>query len=188
MHIGGVILDVGKQVKIIDDTLCISASQAIELFGVHRNTLAQWVKLGMPKSGSGWYPLKDCYDWVLNYKLGENEEQDEDGNVKPKSDAARKLLYEAKLKQEQAEAAELKNAISRGEYVSRDEVISELKRFFTTLKRSMTGYSRRVAMEVAPFVDPETVRIIEQNITDTTNNVLEQMSVRGVYSAKKTKK
>ncbi len=181
-------MSIGKLVKEVDGVICISASHAVELFGVHRNTLAQWVKLGMPKSGAGWYPLKDCWDWVLDYRLGDDEEEDEDGNKKPKSDAARKLAWEAKLKEQQAEAAELKNAISKGEYVKRDEVVNELQRFFTTLKRSMTGYSRRVAMEVAPFVDPETVRIIEQNITDTTNGVLEQMSVRGVYSAKKTKK
>lgn len=174
-----------KQVKMIDKVLCISASYAADLFGVHRNTLAQWVKLGMPKSGSGWYPLKPCFDWVMNYRLGsEDDPEDEE----PKSDAARKLRYEAKLKEEQAAAARLKNAVTKGEYIKREEVVAELQRFFTTLKRSMTGYSRRVAMEVAPYVEPETVRLIEQNIADTTNAVLQQMSVRGVYYAKKGSK
>ncbi|MGG1650121.1 hypothetical protein [Paenibacillus sp. NRS-1780] len=173
-----------KQVKMIDEVLCISASYAAELFGVHRNTLAQWVKLGMPKVGSGWYPLKPCFDWVMEYRLGGDDEDDEE----PKSDAARKLRFEAKLKEKQAEAAEFKNAVTKGEYIKRDEVVSELQRFFTTLKRSMTGISRRVAMEVAPYVDPETVRLIEQNIADTTGAVLQQMSVRGVYYAKKGKK
>ncbi|MET3831015.1 phage terminase Nu1 subunit (DNA packaging protein) [Paenibacillus sp. DS2363] len=175
-----------NDVKIIEETLCISASYAAELFGVHRNTLAQWVKLGMPKMKSGWYPLKDCHDWVMDYKLGGDDEDDEEGE--PKTDAAKKLKHEARLKEQQAEAAALKNAIARGEYVKREEVTTELQRFFTTLKRSMTGYSRRVAMEVAPFVDPETVRIVEQNIADSTTAVLQQMSVRGVYSAKKSSK
>ncbi|TGV30730.1 hypothetical protein EN829_035855 [Mesorhizobium sp. M00.F.Ca.ET.186.01.1.1] len=96
-----------------------------------------------------------------------------------------KLRYEAELKREQAAAATLKNAISNGEYVKRDDVVSELQRFFVTLRRSMQGYSRKVAMEIAPYVDPDQVRIIEQNITDTTNAVLLQLSVRGVYDAKK---
>ena len=48
----------------------------------------------------------------------------------------------------------------------------------------MEGYSRKVAMEVAPFLDPDQVRIIEQQITDTTNSVLLQLAVRGVYDAK----
>ncbi|KAF6628828.1 hypothetical protein H6F38_19935 [Paenibacillus sp. EKM208P] len=114
--------------------------------------------------------------------------EDESDKGEPKSDAARKLRYEAKLKEKQAEAAELKNAVAKGEYIKREEVVSELRRFFTTLKRSVNGLSRRIAMEVAPYVDPDTVRIIEQNIADSTNVVLEQMSVRGVYHAKKSKK
>ncbi|WP_023990524.1 hypothetical protein [Paenibacillus polymyxa] len=178
-------MGIEKQVKMIDEVLCISASYAAELFGVHRNTLAQWVKLGMPKASNGWYPLKSCFDWVMEYRLGGEDESDEG---EPKSDAARKLRFEAKLKEKQAEAAEFKNAVTKGEYIKREEVVSELRRFFTTLKRSVTGLSRRIAMEVAPYVDPDTVRIIEQNIADTTNVVLEQMSVRGVYNAKKDKK
>ncbi|MEC0234063.1 hypothetical protein P4H71_06925 [Paenibacillus kribbensis] len=174
-----------SNVKMIEETLCISASYAAELFGVHRNTLAQWVKLGMPKMRNGWYPLKGCFDWVLDYRLGANED-DEDGE--PKTDAAKKLHHEAKLKEQQAAAAELKNAVAKGEYVRRDEVVSELQRFFTSLKRSMTGYSRSVAMEVAPYVGPELVREIEQSISDKTNAVLLQMSVRGVYHAKKGRK
>ncbi|QWU18563.1 hypothetical protein KP014_28380 [Paenibacillus sophorae] len=92
------------------------------------------------------------------------------------------------MKEQQAEAAALRNAVAKGEYIRKDEVVSELQRFFTTLKRSMVGYSRKVAMEVAPFVEPDLVRVIEQNITDTTNTVLLQLSVRGVYHAKKGKK
>ncbi|RNB72206.1 hypothetical protein EDM58_21925 [Brevibacillus panacihumi] len=99
--------------------------------------------------------------------------------------AQQKLFYEAKLKEQQTEAATLKNAIAKGEYIKRDDVVAELQRFFTTLKRSMSGFSRKIAMEVAPYVEPEQVRLIEQNITDTTNAVLQQMSVRGVYDAKK---
>lgn len=172
--------------KMIEETLCISASYAVELFGVHRNTLAQWVKLGMPKKKSGWYPLKECFDWVLDYRLGANEDEDEDNG--PITDAAKKLRHEARLKEQQADAAALRNAVSKGEYVRRDEVVGELQRFFTALKRSMTGYSRSVAMEVAPYVSPELVREIEQSISDKTNAVLLQMSVRGVYHAKKGRK
>ncbi|SEP18381.1 Phage DNA packaging protein, Nu1 subunit of terminase [Paenibacillus sophorae] len=175
--------------KMIDETLCISASYTSELFNVHRNTLAQWVKLGMPKAKAGWYPLKECVEWVIAYRTGSGEDDDEDGESKePKTDAAKKLRHEARLKEQQAEAAALRNAVAKGEYIRKDEVVSELQRFFTTLKRSMVGYSRKVAMEVAPFVEPDLVRVIEQNITDTTNTVLLQLSVRGVYHAKKGKK
>ena len=63
--------------------------------------------------------------------------------------------------------------------------MSELQRFFISLRRSMSGFSRKIAMEVAPYVEPDQVRLIEQSISDTTNAVLLQLSVRGVYDAKK---
>ncbi|MED4572835.1 hypothetical protein P9302_25825 [Brevibacillus agri] len=169
--------------KMIEKRLCLSTSAMCEVLDVHRNTLAQWVKLGMPKCANGWYPLKDCLLWVQDYKGTSNNQAPE--NEEKMTLAQQKLFYEAKLKEQQTEAATLKNAIAKGEYIKRDDVVSELQRFFTTLKRSMAGFSRKIAMEVAPFVEPEQVRIIEQNITDTTNAVLLQMSVRGVYDAKK---
>lgn len=168
---------------MIEKRLCLSTSAMCEVLDIHRNTLAQWVKLGMPKCANGWYPLKDCLLWVQDYKGTSNNQAPE--NEEKMTLAQQKLFYEAKLKEQQTEAATLKNAIAKGEYIKRDDVVSELQRFFTTLKRSMAGFSRKIAMEVAPFVEPEQVRIIEQNITDTTNAVLLQMSVRGVYDAKK---
>lgn len=168
---------------MIEKRLCLSTSAMCEVLDVHRNTLAQWVKLGMPKCANGWYPLKDCLLWVQDYKGTSNNQAPE--NEEKMTLAQQKLFYEAKLKEQQTEAATLKNAIAKGEYIKRDDVVSELQRFFTTLKRSMAGFSRKIAMEVAPFVEPEQVRVIEQNITDTTNAVLLQMSVRGVYDAKK---
>lgn len=168
---------------MIEKRLCLSTSAMCEVLDVHRNTLAQWVKLGMPKCANGWYPLKDCLLWVQDYKGTSNNQAPE--NEEKMTLAQQKLFYEAKLKEQQTEAATLKNAIAKGEYIKRDDVVSELQRFFTTLKRSMAGFSRKIGMEVAPFVEPEQVRIIEQNITDTTNAVLLQMSVRGVYDAKK---
>ncbi|QOT13521.1 hypothetical protein JNUCC32_13495 [Paenibacillus sp. JNUCC32] len=96
-----------------------------------------------------------------------------------------KLKYEAQLKEQQAEAATLKNAISKGEYIRREDVVSELQRFFISLRRSMGGFSRKIAMEISPYLEPEQVRLIEQNIADTTNAALLQLSVRGVYDAKK---
>ncbi|EJW16914.1 hypothetical protein PAV_1c08990 [Paenibacillus alvei DSM 29] len=96
-----------------------------------------------------------------------------------------KLRYEALLKKEQAEAATLRNEVERGEYIRRDEAIGDLQRFFVILRRSLTGFSRKVATEIAPYVSPEQARQIEQNIADVVHGVLLQMSVRGVYDAKK---
>ncbi|MFX3635443.1 MAG: hypothetical protein ACE3L7_04095 [Candidatus Pristimantibacillus sp.] len=167
--------------KIIDEALCINTSALCEVLSVHRNTLAQWVKAGMPKKANGWYELKVTINWVMdNRGVKKTPDSEEDMTL-----SQQKLFYEAKLKEQQADAATLKNAISKGEYIRREDVVSELQRFFVVLKRSMTGYSRRIAVEVAPYVEPEQVRIIEQSIADTTNEALLQLSVRGVYDAKK---
>lgn len=173
-----------RKVKVIEDSLCISTSELCELFDVHRNTIAQWGKLGLPKKTNGWYPLKEVVQWVMDYR-GAAKKKATDDPDEEMSLAQQKLFYEAKLKEQQADAATLKNAIAKGEYISRDEVVSELQRFFTTLRRSMAGYSRKIAMEVSPYLDPTQVRMIEQSITDTTNEVLLQLSVRGVYDAKR---
>ncbi|GIO08000.1 hypothetical protein J31TS6_40280 [Brevibacillus reuszeri] len=171
-------MDISKAVKVIDGRLCLSSAAICEVLDIHRNTLQNYTKAGLPKTKTGWFDLGEVIRWRAEREGAKGSGEDE-------SHAQMKLRYEAELKREQAAAATLKNAIANGEYVKRDDVVSELQRFFVTLRRSMGGFSRKVAMEIAPYVDPDQVRIIEQNITDTTNAVLLQLSVRGVYDAKK---
>lgn len=167
--------------KMIDGALCIGTSELCEILSVHRNTIAQWERTGMPKKARGWYSLKDVIKWVVeNRGVKKTPDSEEEMTL-----AQQKLFYEAKLKEQQADAATLKNAIAKGEYIKREDVVSELQRFFTSLKRSMGGYSRKIAMEIAPYLEPDQVRVIEQGISDATNAVLLQLSVRGVYDARK---
>ncbi|UED76088.1 hypothetical protein [Brevibacillus sp. DP1.3A] len=171
-------MDISKSVKVIEGKLCLSSTAICEVLDIHRNTLQNYTKAGLPKVKTGWFDLREVIRWRAEREGAKASGEDE-------SHAQMKLRYEAELKREQAAAATLKNAIANGEYVKRDDVVSELQRFFVTLRRSMQGYSRKVAMEIAPYVDPDQVRIIEQNITDATNVVLLQLSVRGVYDVPK---
>lgn len=167
--------------KMIDGALCIATSELCEVLDVHRNTIAQWERSGMPKKARGWYSLKEVIFWVMDNRGVKKNQDDEEGMTL----SQQKLKYEAQLKEQQAEAATLKNAIAKGEYIKREDVVSELQRFLVSLRRSMGGFSRKIAMEVAPYVEPDQVRMIEQSISDTTNAALLQLSVRGVYDAKK---
>ncbi|MFB4326020.1 hypothetical protein RB298_27220 [Priestia sp. BR_2] len=167
--------------KMIDGALCIATSELCEVLDVHRNTIAQWERSGMPKKARGWYSLKEVISWVMDNRGVKKNQDDEEGMTL----SQQKLKYEAQLKEQQAEAATLKNAIAKGEYIKREDVVSELQRFLVSLRRSMGGFSRKIAMEVAPYVEPDQVRMIEQSISDTTNAALLQLSVRGVYDAKK---
>lgn len=104
------------------------------------------------------------------------------------SDEAKKLKWEAELKKLKAEEAEFKNAIIKGEYISKDEITAELQRFFVVLKRSMLGYSRRIAVEVSPYVEPMVARRIEKMVQELTLDALEQISIDGIYEPPKKKK
>ena len=72
---------------------------------------------------NGWYPLYGVIEWYIDNK-GPNKENSARVEL-----SGIKLSHETRLKEAQAEAAELKNAVAKGEYVKRDDVVSELQRF-----------------------------------------------------------
>lgn len=174
-------MEIDKLFKEINGKICISSKGVQTVLGIHRNTLRNYTLAGLEKVQTGWFELTAVIDFMAK-KEGATANDGEE------SLAQMKLRYEALLKKEQAEAATLKNEVERGEYIRRTEAVGDLQRFFVTLRRSMTGFSRKIATEVAPYVTPEQARQIEQSITDIVHGVLLQMSVRGVYDAKKANK
>ena len=178
-------MELDKIVKIINDKICLNTSTMCEVLEIDRSTLTRWETDGCPKSARGWWPLKDILHWRgLVGVDGVNTSED----VEDMALSRQKLFYETKYKQLQSEAVEFKNAIQRGEYITKDEIISELQRFFVILKRSMMGYSRRVATELGSYVDSLTARRIEKMITELTIDALEQISIEGVYKPQKKKR
>lgn len=169
--------------KIIDGALCINTSALCDVLDIHRNTLAQWDKAGMPKKARGWYELKLVIPWVMENRGVKKAPSSEEGQ----SWLQQKQQYEAILKEQQAEAATMKNEIAKGVYIRRDDVVGELQRFLISLRRSMMGFSRKIAMEVSPYLETDQVRAIEQQVSGVTLDVLQQLSVKGVYHAKRDK-
>lgn len=170
-----------KDVKIILDKICVSTSALYEIFGVDESTVGRWAKKGCPKAQRGWWSIKDVLDWrSISFK---DAKDSKDLNFSEK-----KTYFEGKLKEAQLEAISLKNQISKGEYIPKEDIVKELQRFFVILKRSMGGYSRKVAAELAHLVDAAEARRMERLINEITNNVLEQISINGVYDGKKTGK
>ncbi|WII39687.1 hypothetical protein [Paenibacillus thiaminolyticus] len=173
-------MGIEKLFKEINGKICISSKGVQTVLGIHRNTLRNYTNAGLEKVQTGWFELTAVINFMAEKKGAAANDEEE-------SFAQMKLRYEAMLKKEQAEAATLKNEIERGEYIRRSDAVGDLQRFFVTLRRSLTGVSRKIATEIAPYVTPEQARQIEQNITDIVHGVLLQMSVRGVYDAKKSK-
>lgn len=171
--------DKSKNYKIIDGIMCASTSEMCEKIGIDRKTLNEWSAKGCPKAARGWWPIFEVLAWrgILNKK------GDSDGMAgnDEYSINIKKLKLDTELKKEKVENARFKNELDRGEYVKKSDVIYEIKRVLTVLKRSMTGYSRKIAGDISPYVSDIDVRRIERMIADDTNNVLRQISINGVY-------
>lgn len=174
-----------KQIaKFINGKLCVTTSALSEILGVTQQTLSFWESQGCPKEARGWWSPRDVLIWKGLITPTGAKTEEEAGEL---SLTRKKLAAEAKLKEQKANEAEFKNAIARGEYMRKEEITAELQRFFVVLKRSMLGYSRRIATEVSPYVDSVTARRIEKMITELTMDALEQISIDGVYTPPRKK-
>ena len=170
--------------RTINDKFCVTTRELCAQLDINRKTLTDWEGKGCPKAARGWWPLWDVLRWkgvIGGGKIVDEAEAEE------LSMAMKKLKYEAELKKQKAEEATMENAITRGEYILKSEIITTLKREFVVLKRSMLGYSRRIATEISPYVDAVTARRIEKMITDLTIDALEQISANGIYKPPKKK-
>lgn len=156
-----------------------NAKTLAEILGISERRVNQIATEGIvfKREDDGKYNIPVC---VKNYYR--------EKYISDETDEAKKLKWEAELKKLKAEEAEFKNAIVRGEYISKDEITAELQRFFIVLKRSMLGYSRRIAVEVSPYVEPITARRIEKMVQELTLDALEQISIDGIYEPPKKKK
>lgn len=168
----------------LDGKFCVTTAELCAQFGVNRKTIADWGNKGCPRAARGWWLLWDVLRWrgLIGASGAKTEAQADESSL-----AIKKLKYEAELKKQKAEEATFDNAIARGEYIRKEEITAELKRFFVVMKRSMLGYSRRIATEVSPYVDAITARRIEKMVTELTIDALEQISIDGVYKAPKKK-
>lgn len=172
--------------KVINGKVCLTTAAMTETLGISQQTLSFWEGQGCPKEARGWWSIKDVLAWkgILSALGIKTEEEGEQISWNKK-----KLEAEAKLKEQKAKEAEFKNAVNSGDYILKTDIVNELQKFFMVLKRSMTGYSRRIATELSSYVDTITSRRIEKMITELTMDVLEQLSIDGVYKAgQKTQK
>jgi hypothetical protein len=172
---------IDRLAKIIDGKLCLSSAAMGEVFGVTRSALGKWSAAGCPKAKSGWWPLAEVIAWR---GLGQAAGTD-DKNL---SDAALKTKYDAEWKRLQAEKLDFQNAIARGDFVARDEIVSTLARYFTELKRSLMGLSRMLGSQVAPYLDGASARRIESELTKIINEALARMADGDIYVPSKRRK
>lgn len=156
--------------KIEDDKLLLSTTAMQKAFNVTRQALTSWGQNGCPKTDRGWWSISEVIAWRIEREVGAIRKEAD------MTDKERKMLYEADLKKAQAEAAEFKNAILRGDYLEKSHVIQDLSRFFNVFKQAAIGIPRKVATEISPFVEAEQSRAVESMLSDIIRETLDAFS------------
>jgi len=147
--------------------------------------LTDWKQKGCPQISRNWWSLKDVLAWR---GLVSASGLKSDDDIEKLGLQEQKLIYEIKWKQAQTENITYKNDIEKGKYLEREEIISELRRYFVVLKRSLLILPRKISNELSSYLDAVDVRRLENLIEETITDCLDQMSVSGVYNAKKNSK
>lgn len=163
--------------------ILVSSKRICSLLDITDKTLTNWARDGLEKEMRGWWDLQKVLAWrgLVNESATPNEK-------KAKTLQQKKLEAEVAYKEAQVELTQFKNALQNGEYVEREVVQEELSRFFTVFKKSSLALSKKLAGTVAGYVDSVEAVRVEKDLNATITEALEQMSVEGVYNARKTKK
>lgn len=168
--------------KYVDDKLIVSTKVLCDILDISDRTLTDWKRQGLTQHSRGWWDPKLVLKWRgLIYNA--DSEVNKSVNLQQK-----KLEAEVAFKEAQSELTRLKTDIANGKYIEKELVEAELSRFFVIFKKSAMSLSRRLAGEISSYVEPIEARRIEKELTETINKALEQMSVDGVYNAKKKRK
>lgn len=168
--------------KQVDDKIIVSTKVLCEVLDVSDRALTDWKRQGLTQYGRGWWDLKHVLKWRGEIYNADSEVS-KSVNLQQK-----KLEAEVTFKEAQSELTRLKTDIANGKYIQKEAVEAELSRFFIIFKKSAMALSRKLSAEVGHYVEPLEARRIEKNLTEIINDALYQMSVDGVYSAKKKEK
>ena len=161
-------------------TIIASAEVTAGYFGVTKQTLSNWVKAGCPRHRYGYYNIKEVSEHRQKV-TGAIASPEEERDVEKMSLSQQKLFWEQRYKAAQAESAEFKGDVLRGEYLRREVVVGDLKRFAVVLRRSLQGLGRKLSREIASQIGAIEARRFDQLITSTVDDALMQLSVEGVY-------
>ena len=174
-----------KDIDVIDGKVCLTSKALYLTLDVNECTPVDWAQKGCPKISRGWWSIQDVLKW-RGMIGGGGVKTDDD--IKEKSLQEQKLHFEVKLKEAQTESTELKNAISRGDYIPKTEIVGELQKFFTVFKKSCQGVSNKVAIELSLQVGQTESRRIGKLVADVMNDALQQLSINGIYDIKEAEK
>lgn len=167
------------RVKLEGERIIVSSEWLRETLDVSSQALANWAMDGCPKHKRGWWD----YNEVLRWRGAIGNGGQMAGSTRSLQD--QKLQAEVNYKETQAELQGLKRDILAGKYIEREVIVADMKHFFSVFKRSAQAIPRRIGLILSGVIDPIEARRIEKQAEEDVNNALAQMSVGGVFHAKK---
>lgn len=162
-----------------DGRILVQTKRLCELLEVSDRTLTDWKRQGLTQHSRGWWDLKHVLKW-----RGEIYNADSELS-KSASLQQKKIETEIAFKQAQVELTKMKNEIAEGKYIEKEIVEAELTRFFLIFKKSALMLPRKLMGFITGYLEPMEIRRVEHEMTDLVKDALNQMSVDGVYDAKK---
>lgn len=143
------------------DKLLFSNAELCTVFGVTRQTIAKYVRDGMPKEGRGEYYAPDCIQWVVQRLKGAADVSGE----------ARERLYVAQERKTSLEADEKAKLVIP--VAEAHHVLTTMAGLFVS---QLVGLSPRVAGLVADIDDPaEIEELLDAEVTALRESLSKQL-------------
>ncbi len=171
-----------ERIELERGRVIVSTGWVCENMGVSRETVSKWVEKGCPKHGRGKFDLMDVLAWrgmIGGGRDGAAGSGDEGMTLQQK-----KLAAEVRYKQAQAELGEMRNAVSGGKYVVREELEAELSELFVGIRRACMALPRRVAGLLVGHVGRAEAAEIEAQCETIVRGSLERLSVGDLRTVK----
>ena len=137
--------------------LTVGVEEIACLYDCTRETIAIWVKHGMPKVGRGRYPVIEVVKWVRQRDSGEVAEND-----------STLVAERRRLVISQRQRCDLENAKSRSEMLDAELTASAIHACMADIATGMDSLGPRVASRVASIDDPA---IVQRMIFDECRNI-----------------
>jgi phage terminase Nu1 subunit (DNA packaging protein) len=171
--------------KYINGEHCLSTGAMCNILDTTKETLSVWADKGCPKVKRGYWVIKNVLQWRgLVSASGIRTEEGAKLAEDKIAFQAQKMQTETQLKQAQLDALNLKNDISSGKYLQREEVLNEFNKLMIVLKKSMLSIKNKIGVEAAAFLDDEKVKILMNSVEEVVINSLESMSINGLTNEK----
>lgn len=149
------------------DPLDVPRGVAANFFSVTAQTIQNWVDKGMPKLSRGLYNLKECFKWwAINIDGGGTEEMD---------------AHKTRYWKEKADEAEISNQTTRGELISRADVVREWVWRISELRTGLRAWASRLP----PILEGKSAIELRLSLRDAADELLEAYARDGRFTPSK---